>query len=65
VVQHLDGQHDHEALLRLLLERVQAGELVVREKGEPIRDQERIRTIMNERLNLLLSSCARLGLLVA
>lgn len=65
VVQHLDGQHDHEALLRLLLHRVQTGELVVREKGEPIQDQERIQTIMSERLNFLLSNCARLALLVA
>jgi methyltransferase-like protein/2-polyprenyl-3-methyl-5-hydroxy-6-metoxy-1,4-benzoquinol methylase len=65
VVRHLDGQHDHEALLQLLVDRVRAGELVVREKGEPIHDQDRIRSVMTERLNLLLSNCARLALLVA
>ncbi len=64
VVEHLDGRNDHEALLNLMLESVGSGDLVVREKGEPVHDQEKIRGIMKERLGALLASCARSALLL-
>lgn len=64
MVQHLDGTHDHEALLNHMVDRVQSGDLVVRQKGEPVQDQEQIRSIMKERLDAFLASCARCALLL-
>ena len=64
VVEHLDGGNDHEALLSLMLESVGSGDLVVREKGEPVQDQEKIRGILKERLGALLATCARCALLL-
>lgn len=64
VVEHLNGRNEHEALLNLMLEGVGSGDLVVREKGEPVQDQEKLRSILKEQLGALLASCARNALLL-
>ncbi len=65
VVQHLDGKHDHDSLLNILVNSVNSGNLVIRDKeGKPVQDNEKIYSTMKEQLNVSLSSCAQGALLL-
>lgn len=65
LVQHLDGEHDREALLDELVKQAHAGVLVLKTNDIPITEDSQIRQVMSQAMEKTLENCARSGLLVS
>jgi methyltransferase-like protein/2-polyprenyl-3-methyl-5-hydroxy-6-metoxy-1,4-benzoquinol methylase len=65
VVRHLDGQNDRAALLAILLDLAARDVLVLREGGQPLRDPEKLRALLEPELETSLRRIAAGALLVA
>jgi Predicted regulatory domain of a methyltransferase len=61
LLRHLDGERDRASLAELLLATVREGKLIVRDKGEPIKDEVRVREIVEGILDQNLCELARKG----
>ena len=65
VTRHLDGQHDRNAILELLVAKVDSGVLVVRDnKGQALDGRETVRGELAKQLDVALNICVRGSLLV-
>jgi methyltransferase-like protein len=64
VTQRLDGTRNHEALIAELLGAVESGELNVNERGQPVRDPEKLKLVLSTALNDMLGKFVRFGVLV-
>jgi methyltransferase-like protein/ubiquinone/menaquinone biosynthesis C-methylase UbiE len=64
VLSHLDGQHDHAALRRALVEAVRSGELSIEQKDELLKDTASIEDVVGEALEPSLRRIAGSALLV-
>jgi methyltransferase-like protein/cyclopropane fatty-acyl-phospholipid synthase-like methyltransferase len=65
IVQLLDGQRDHEAILDRLCEDIVSGKLHMEENGQPLRESQRVRVLLSEALPQSLNRLARSSLLLA
>jgi methyltransferase-like protein len=63
LVQHLDGRHNHAALVGILVKQTVAGQLAVEEEGEAVTDKERLQSHFAARLDGFLARCAECALL--
>ena len=61
LLRHLDGERDHSSLIDVLLATVRQGKLIVHDKGQPVKDEVRIREIVEGILEKNLQSLARKG----
>ncbi|MBC8354685.1 MAG: methyltransferase regulatory domain-containing protein [Planctomycetes bacterium] len=61
----LDGQHNRAALVDALREDVVSGKLVLRDKGGPVKSDDRVSEILEDMIDKQLAAIAKRGLLVA
>ncbi len=60
----LDGEHDRDDLLEILTDLVAEDVLVIRENGNQVNEEQRIREIMVSQLDMKLNQMARAALLI-
>ena len=65
LLRYLDGTQDRPALLRTLADLAAAGELVVPQDDQPVRDPDKVKTLLEPLLEPSLRRLAGAGLLVA
>lgn len=61
---NLDGKHDKKALLKLLHEMIDKGEISVAQQNKTIIDKEKAKNIVSEQMDMLLLQLAKMGLLI-
>lgn len=65
LLKNLDGKHDRGQLQEALANLVTAGELVIHEAGQPVKDRDRIARILSQSLDQHLPQLARHAILVS
>ncbi|HTM62992.1 MAG TPA: methyltransferase regulatory domain-containing protein [Gammaproteobacteria bacterium] len=64
IIPLLDGEHDIHALVDEAIKLVERGSVNIQKQGQPVTDQNELKNILKQQIDIVLKVCAKSGLLI-